>query len=55
MSAAHEQGARKIFLTFPSNLPLIHKPLQEAGFKYVGCLSDYYEADIHEYHFVYSF
>ena len=21
MSAAHEQGARKIFLTFPSNLP----------------------------------
>lgn len=55
MSAAHEKGARKIFLTFPSNLPLIHSPLQAAGFKYVGCLSDYYELGIHEYHFVYSF
>jgi len=55
MQAAQEQGARKIFLTFPSNLPLIHKPLQGAGFEYVGCLSDYYEAGIHEYHFVYSF
>lgn len=55
IDAAKEQGARKIYLTFPSNLPLIHKPLQDAGFDYVGCLSDYYEDGIHEYHFVYSF
>lgn len=55
LQAAQAQEARKIFLTFPSNLPLIHKPLQGAGFEYVGCLSDYYEKGIHEYHFVYSF
>jgi ribosomal protein S18 acetylase RimI-like enzyme len=46
-----EQGGRKIFLTFPSNLVLIHKPLQTVGFKYVGQLKDYYEEGLHELHF----
>lgn len=46
-----EQGGRKIFLTFPSNLVLIHKPLQAVGFKYVGKLKDYYEEGLHELHF----
>lgn len=46
-----EQGGRKIFLTFPSNLVLIHKPLQSVGFKYVGQLKDYYEEGLHELHF----
>ena len=44
-------GGRKVFITFPSNLPLIHQPLQQAGFKYVGQLRDYYEEVIHEMHF----
>jgi len=48
------QGGRKIFLTFPSNLPLIHRPLQASGFKYVGRLADYYEQGIHEFHFVHD-
>lgn len=47
-------GGRKIFLTFPSNLPLIHKPLQTAGFKYVGQLTDYYEPGVHELHFTHD-
>ncbi len=46
-----EQGGRKIFLTFPSNLVLIHRPLQAVGFKYVGQLKDYYEEGLHELHF----
>jgi GNAT superfamily N-acetyltransferase len=51
LQAARDDGARKVFLTFPSNLPLIHKPLQAAGFKYIGLLTDYYEQGVHEYHF----
>jgi ribosomal protein S18 acetylase RimI-like enzyme len=47
-------GGRKVFLTFPSNLPLIHTPLQTVGFKYVGCLSDYYEKGVHEFHFTHD-
>ena len=47
-----ERGGRKIFLTFPSNLPIIQKPLEVAGFEHVGTLSDYYEKGIHELHFV---
>lgn len=47
-------GGRKVFLTFPSNLPLIHRPLQAAGFKYVGQLADYYERGVHEFHFTHD-
>lgn len=52
IDAVQKAGGRIIFLTFPSNLPLIHKPLQQAGFKYVGRLKDYYEPGIDEMHFV---
>lgn len=51
ISSVKEQGGRKIFLTFPSNLVLIHRPLQAVGFKYVGQLKDYYEEGLHELHF----
>lgn len=51
IDAIREQGGRKIFLTFPSNLVLIHRPLQSVGFKYVGQLKDYYEEGLHELHF----
>jgi GNAT superfamily N-acetyltransferase len=51
LNAVKKAGGKKIFLTFPSNLPLIHAPLQGAGFKFVGQLSDYYEKGVHESHF----
>lgn len=54
LNAVKGEGGRKIFLTFPSNLPLIHKPLQAAGFKYVGQISDYYERGVHEFHFTHD-
>lgn len=52
LRAVENQGGRIVFLTFPSNLPLIHSPLVEAGFKFVGELKDYYEPGVHEMHFV---
>lgn len=55
LSAASTAGARAVFLTFPSNLPLIHKPLQLAGFKYLGEIKDYYEDGLNEMHFIYQF
>ncbi len=51
LDAVRDEGGRKVFLTFPSNLVLIHRPLQATGFKYVGRLKDYYEAGLHELHF----
>ena len=51
IEAVRDEEGRKIFLTFPSNLPLIHLPLKDAGFKFVGQLSDYYEKGVHELHF----
>lgn len=54
LETVKERQGRKIFLTFPSNLPLIHAPLQAAGFKYVGKLTDYYESGIDELHFTHD-
>ena len=54
LRSVKESGGRRVFLTFPSNLPLIHKPLQAAGFNYVGQLADYYERGVHEFHFVHD-
>ncbi len=54
LQAVKDQGGRRVFLTFPSNLPLIHNPLQSAGFKYVGRLGDYYERGVHELHFTHD-
>lgn len=51
INSVKSEGGRKIFLTFPSNLPLIHKPLQAAGFKFVGRLKNYYERGVDELHF----
>jgi GNAT superfamily N-acetyltransferase len=52
LQAVKERGGRIVFLTFLSNLPLIHSPLASAGFKFVGQLEDYYEPGVHELHFV---
>lgn len=54
LETVKSEGGRKIFLTFPSNLPLIHTTLQAAGFKYVGQLADYYEQGVHELHFTHD-
>lgn len=51
LNAVKDQGGRRVFLTFPSNLVLIHAPLKGAGFKFVGRLEDYYERGVHELHF----
>lgn len=55
LEAAKSNGARMVLLSFPSNLPLIHQPLQEAGFKYLGDIRDYYEDGLNEMHFIYQF
>jgi len=47
-------GGRKVFLTFPSNLPAIHEPLKAAGFERIGQLDDYYERGLHELHFAHD-
>jgi len=52
LRAVKERGGRIVFLTFLSNLPLIHSPLASAGFKLVGKLTNYYEPGVHELHFV---
>ena len=51
ISSVKNEGGRKVFLTFPSNLALIHRPLQSVGFEYVGRLKDYYEVGLDELHF----
>ena len=55
LDAAENACARAVFLTFPSNLPLIHRPLQQAGFKYLGEIKDYYEDGLDEMHFIFQF
>lgn len=54
LETAAGEGARKVFLTFPSNLPAIHRPLEAAGFTKVGQLADYYENGLDELHFVHN-
>jgi len=53
IQSAQEAGGRAVFITFPSNIPQIHEPLQKAGFEHIGKLSDYYEQGVDELHFVY--
>ena len=53
IGAVRDEGGRKVFLSFPSNLPLIHQPLKRTGFELLGTLKDYYEPGLHEMHFVY--
>ena len=54
LESVRREGGRRVFLTFPSNLPSIHEPLREAGFEKVGQLTDYYEPGLHELHFVHD-
>ncbi|MEO0972310.1 MAG: GNAT family N-acetyltransferase [Pseudomonadota bacterium] len=47
-------GGREVYLSFAANLPLIHEPLQGAGFKYAGTLKNYFEPGLDEMHFVHN-
>lgn len=55
IDSAAEQQARAVYITFPSNLPDVAKPLRQAGFSPRGQLKDYYEDGLHEDHYVYQF
>ena len=51
INAVGDDGARAIFLSFPSNFTNIEAPLLESGFSLSGTLSDYYDDDIDEKHY----
>ena len=51
LEGVKKAGGRKVFLTFPANLPSIREPLKAAGFERVGELRDYYERGLDELHF----
>ena len=53
VAAAKEQGARAVYITFPSNWPQVVAPLEAAGFVLNGELKDYYRDGVGERHFVY--
>lgn len=51
INAVRDDGARAIFLSFPSNFTNIEAPLLESGFSSAGTLSDYYDDGVHEKHY----
>ena len=51
INAVRDDGARAIFLSFPSNFTNIEAPLLESGFSSAGTLSDYYDDGVHERHY----
>jgi ribosomal protein S18 acetylase RimI-like enzyme len=53
LDRAREEGARVVFLTFPSNFAGIGEVLLAAGFTPVGALQDYYDDGVHEDHYSY--
>lgn len=55
LDAVREEGARCVFLSFPSHYAGIREPLIESGFMQVGCLEDYYADGIDEIHYAYYF
>ena len=55
LGAVREEGARCVFLSFPSNYTGIGKPLIESGFTEAGSLKDYYADGIDELHYAYYF
>ncbi len=51
INAVQDDGARAIFLSFPSNLTTIEAPLLQSGFKKAGRLKDYYDDGLDEKHY----
>ncbi len=55
LGAVREEGARCVFLSFPSNYAGISEPLIASGFTETGSLKDYYADGIDELHYAYIF
>ena len=55
VNAVYDEGARAIFLSFPSNITTIEAPLLEAGFRKTDALKDYYDDGIDEDHYFFYF
>ncbi|MCK5813524.1 MAG: GNAT family N-acetyltransferase [Cocleimonas sp.] len=51
INAVRNDGARAIFLSFPSNMINIKDPLLQSGFSNAGKLKDYYDDGIDENHY----
>jgi len=48
---ARERNARSVFISFPSNVRRVFKPLEASGFEPCGILENYFEDGLHEYQF----
>jgi GNAT superfamily N-acetyltransferase len=55
LDAVAREGARCVFLSFPSNYAGVREALADAGFDEAGMLEDYYEDGIDELHYAYFF
>ncbi len=51
IDAVKADGARAIFLSFPSHISNIEEPLLQAGFSNAGILKDYYQDGLDEKHY----
>ncbi len=51
---ARERNARSVFISFPSDVRKVFKPLEESGFQPCGILENYFEDGLHEYQFRYT-
>jgi ribosomal protein S18 acetylase RimI-like enzyme len=54
LKLAKKNGARSVFISFPSNVVSGYEVLQATGFNPVGMLKNFYEDGIHEVHFRYN-
>ena len=55
LDAVRQDGARCVFLSFPSDYVGINEPLIASGFTETGSLKDYYADGIDELHYAYYF
>ncbi|MGE0312810.1 MAG: GNAT family N-acetyltransferase [Lautropia sp.] len=51
LALARDEGARAVFLSFPSNLPRVVEPLAAVGLEPIGRLPDFHGRGLHEQHF----
>jgi len=51
---AEKRNARSVFISFPSNVRTVFKPLETSGFEPCGILENYFEDGLHEYQFRYT-
>lgn len=49
-----KEGARSVFISFPSTITSVIEPLKATGFNPCGMLEDFYKDGLHEFHFRYD-